>query len=202
MNMRPGGKQAIMRDGWYYDCNKKKVVQRMVDEHGVAKGMKQVLVERGLWRQGLIMQCSDKLCAIESRKNCCCTRILDLQPDFQAQKSLVHETIEEAGHLCIFLPKFHWELIFIEFFWGAVKRYLREHCDYSFDGLKKNMPDALASVSISTIQKWEHHMVRWMDAYRSGLDVKEAQIKVRAFSSKRYKSHRRVPETLAHQFDV
>ncbi len=37
---------------------------------------------------------------------------------------LVQEVIEAAGHLCIFLPKFHCELNFIEFFWGWVKRYL------------------------------------------------------------------------------
>ena len=32
-------------------------------------------------------------------------------------KSLVQEVIEAAGHICIFLPKFHCELNFIEFFW-------------------------------------------------------------------------------------
>ncbi|KAJ3820387.1 hypothetical protein F5880DRAFT_1451657, partial [Lentinula raphanica] len=84
---------------------------------------------------------------------------------------------------------------------GMKVKYLRDHCDYSFDGLKKNMPNALASVSVSTIRKWEHRMHRWMDAYRGGLDVKEAQFQVRAFSSKKYKSHRRVGETVARSFD-
>ncbi|KIK43232.1 hypothetical protein CY34DRAFT_106542, partial [Suillus luteus UH-Slu-Lm8-n1] len=32
-----------------------------------------------------------------------------------------------------------------------VKKYLRDNCDYTFDTLKKNMPLALASVSINTI---------------------------------------------------
>ena len=56
--------------------------------------------------------------------DCCAKCILDFQPNFQKQKSLVQEVIEAAGHLCIFLPKFHCELNFIEFFWGAVKKYL------------------------------------------------------------------------------
>jgi hypothetical protein len=33
--------------------------------------------------------------------------ISELQPDFQQQKSYIQEIIEEAGHLCIFLPRFH-----------------------------------------------------------------------------------------------
>ena len=44
--------------------------------------------------------------------------IISQQPDFVEQKSSVQEVVEEAGHLCIFLPKFHCELNFIEFFWG------------------------------------------------------------------------------------
>jgi len=88
--------------------------------------------------------------------DCCAKQILELQPGFQEQRSLVEEIIEECGHICIFLPKFHCELNFIEFFWGAVKKYLCEHCDYTFKTLQENMPKALASVSLQTIQKWEH----------------------------------------------
>jgi hypothetical protein len=132
-------------------------------------------------------------------KDCCARRILDLQPDFQEQKSLVQEVIEATGHLCIFLPKFHCELNFIEFFWGAVKRYLREHCDCTYETLKTNMLPALESVSMETIRKWEHWMYRWMNAYRDGLDAKDAQFKVKEFSSRVYKSHRRVPNTLSHE---
>jgi hypothetical protein len=91
--------------------------------------------------------------------NCCATRILSLQPDFQEQKSLVQETTEAAGYLCIFFLEFHCELNFIEFFWGAVKRYLWEHCDYTYDGLRANIPKALTSVELSTIRKWEYRMI-------------------------------------------
>jgi hypothetical protein len=55
---------------------------------------------------------------------CCCKRLIELQPEFMAQKSLVQEVIEAAGHLCIFLPKFHCQRNFIELFWGMVKKYV------------------------------------------------------------------------------
>ena len=44
------------------------------------------------------------------------------------------------------------ELNFIEFFWGAIKKYLCDNCDYTFDTLKENMPKALESVQLQTIQ--------------------------------------------------
>ena len=109
--------------------------------------------------------------------------------------------IESHSHLCIFLPKFHCELNPIEYFWGAVKKYLQDHCDYMFDTFKENMPQALASVDVSTIQKWEHWMFHWIDAYRDGLDVKATQLKVRQNSSRKYTSHCRVQETVARQFN-
>ncbi|KAJ7301858.1 hypothetical protein DFH08DRAFT_723814 [Mycena albidolilacea] len=115
MNLNPGGKQAVMRDGWWMD------VQKMTyppDHPGEPKGM---------------------------------------------------------------------------------KVYLRDHCDYTFKGLKANMPAALASVSRTIIRKWEHRMICWMEAYRSDLGPKKAQRMVRAFSSITYKSHRRAPERLVDE---
>ncbi|KIK79359.1 hypothetical protein PAXRUDRAFT_161476, partial [Paxillus rubicundulus Ve08.2h10] len=87
------------------------------------------------------------------------------QPDFKAQKSLVQEVIEKVGHLCIFLPNFHCELNFIEFFLGKVKKDLSDHCDTTFKTLNMNIPLALASVQLKTIRLWEHWIHRWMAAY-------------------------------------
>jgi len=44
-------------------------------------------------------------------------------------------------------------------------------------------------------------MYRWMEAYRLGLGTNDAQMQVKNFSSKKYKSHRRVPEMVARVFD-
>lgn len=205
MNFKPGGKQARMRDGWFWDSAGMKTVQSMVFPANHAqhpnepKGMQQVLKERGLWRKGLLMECKPK--CDRNNSECCAKRILEHQPDFMAQKSLVQEVIEEAGHLCLFLPKFHCEINFIEYFWGAAKRWLREHCDYTFETLKLNVPKALASVSLELIRRWEHRSWRFIEAYAEGLDAHSSQQKVREFSSRQYKSHRRIPETLARQLE-
>ncbi|KIL55377.1 hypothetical protein M378DRAFT_90974 [Amanita muscaria Koide BX008] len=84
---------------------------------------------------------------------------------------------------------------------GMKQKWLRENCDYTFRTLQENLPKALASVEITTIRKWEHRMIRWMDAYQACLTAKNAQFQVKAFSSRQYKSHRRVPERLAQYFD-
>ncbi|KIJ42839.1 hypothetical protein M422DRAFT_142584, partial [Sphaerobolus stellatus SS14] len=101
MNMNTGGKQPNMRNGWFIKDGVQ-VPQEMnfppshATHPGQPKGMKQILLERGLYWTGL-----------SDATSCCAKRILELQPDFKEQKSLVQEVIEECGHICIFLPKFH-----------------------------------------------------------------------------------------------
>lgn len=87
------------------------------------KGMKQVLLECGLWNEKLTMKCCQGKCAVGAI-NCCAKWLFELQLDFREQLSLLQEVIGEAGHICIFLLKFYCELNFIEYFWGVIKRYL------------------------------------------------------------------------------
>ena len=116
-----------MHNGWFF-CNGEKINQKMTypPDHpeypNEPKGIKAVLAKRGLVQPHLRGKCKNKC---ETGTTACChKRILELQPDFCDQKSLVQEVIEITGHLCIFLPKFHCKLNFIEFFWGAVKKFL------------------------------------------------------------------------------
>jgi hypothetical protein len=92
-----------------------------------AKGIKAVLTECGP-----NMAFTRQICKGSARRGasnaCCNKRILELQPDFMEQKYLVQEIIEGAGHLCLFLLKFHCELNPIEYFWGTVQN-LKYHCD-------------------------------------------------------------------------
>ena len=188
MNLKPGGKQPKMKDTVFGSNNQR---QSMVNENGEPKGMKQVLIERGLWEEGLhadCQLCKDKIDDI-TRTDCCARRILSLQPDFLAQKSALEEVIIEAGHKCIFYPKFHCELNFIERYWGAAKRFTRENCDYSWSGLQKTVPAGLNSVNVITIRKFARKAWRYMDLYKNGITGKLAE-----YAAKKYKSHRCIPD--------
>jgi hypothetical protein len=64
-----------------------------------------------------------------------------------------------------------------------------------------NLPKALESVQLSTIRKWEHRMIRWMEAYRDGKSAKDAQFDVKKYGSHQYTSHRKASESVARRFD-
>ncbi|RPA93679.1 hypothetical protein L873DRAFT_1704156, partial [Choiromyces venosus 120613-1] len=60
---------------------------------------------------------------------------LSSQPDFQAQKHQLQESIEGAGHQVIFYLVCHCEQNFIEYFRGHAKVYTRTYCEYSYPSL-------------------------------------------------------------------
>jgi hypothetical protein len=193
MNVNPGGKQPRMRNT---EFNGQIQNMNFSDDYfdqtlrGKPKGMKQVLEERQLMRPGLIGHCRNN----ESQNIQCCMRhILENQPDFLAQKGMIQEVIEERGHKVIFYPKFHPELNFIEMYWGASKKYSRKNCDYTWTGLQRVVPIALNQVPLSQIRAFARKSYRYMDAYRKGLDAKQAE-----YAVKRYKRHRVIPNTLFH----
>ena len=99
------------------------------DEHptmaGWFKGMEVIIRKHGLWpADGLLAQCVNFHCP-PGRTDCCCRRLLFMQPDFLDQKPLLQEFIERRGHLCNFYPKYHCELNFIEQYWGAAKLHFQ-----------------------------------------------------------------------------
>jgi len=95
----------------------------------------------------------------------------------------------------MFYPKFHCELNYIESFWAEAKRYSRLHCNYSFNHLKEVVPHALDSISLMKIRRFSRRFARYMSAYELGLSGKAA-----VFAVKRYRSYRRVPETVLEEF--
>ena len=114
----------------------------------------------------------------------CVWCIISLQPDFLKQKSVLEEAILEAEHKCIFYPKFHYELNFIERYWETAKRYAYENYNYSWSSLQCIVPVALESVDIILIRKFVRKAWRYMDLYRNRITGKLAE-----YAAKKYKSY-------------
>lgn len=214
MNLNPGGAQKVLRDGWFCDENGVKHTQQMwtwyKDKDGkevkVPKGIRQVLVERGLWRNGMKLECDKRTAAQKKNKAlrpqckedaCCASRCLSLQPDFLAQKPWIQEVVEERGHEVIFYPKYHCELNFIEYYWGESKRVLRLKVSYKIAALRLAVPAALDGVSVELIRKYARRSARFMDAYRRGLTGLAA-----AYAVKKYKGHRRIFNQVLVEIDA
>lgn len=147
---------------------------------GEGKGLRTLLKERGLWRNGMKKEDAAKL--------------LSEQPDFEEQGSWLEETIKKGGehHHIDFYPKYHCELAFIEKVWALTKRYCRDNCDYSFEGLRKNVPEALKSVPKEYFAVCFRSCSRYILAYKDETTLTPAQVKEK---HKKYKGHRRINET-------
>ena len=85
----------------------------MVDSKGTPKGMRQVLMERGVDVRGMK--------ADDMRKT------LKEMHDFKFEKTKVETMVAARSHRCIFIPKYHCELNPIERVWGHAKQYTRSH---------------------------------------------------------------------------
>jgi hypothetical protein len=119
MNKSDGGKQRRQHDTIIpmsnpYEAQRGKP-QSMTNKDGEAKGLYNVLLERGFPAADLnkLKAKCKPVCPIESQK-CCLARLLSQQDDFKNQLSQLETLIRGLGHEIIFLPKFHCELNPIE----------------------------------------------------------------------------------------
>ena len=111
-------------------------------------------------------------------------------------KGAIAETIEKAGHKCIFYPKFHCELNPIEMYWGYSKARYRQVKKTSFDHAKREVLIALDACTIDTMRRFCNRSYRFMDAYRKGLGVKAA-----SWCVKKQKRHRTISEEAMQAFE-
>ena len=169
MNVKPGGKQAVMHDTFWGGK-----VQKMNYSLGIPKGMKQILEERGINTATL---------NIDDMRT-----ILAQHEDFKNEKPRVISFLESKGHIALFLPKFHPELNPIERVWGQAKRYSKCHCNYTLKSLRKVIDPALDFVTLDNIQKYHRKARDYMFAYFEGFTA-GPKLENRI---KEYKSHRRV----------
>ena len=109
MNVNPGGKQRVMRNG-VWDGKPQKMNYAL----GVQKGMRVVLEERGVNTHGMN---ADRMC-----------EVLSSHADFRNEKSRIERFLmEDKEHIVYMLPKFHCELNPIERVWAEAKRYSKAY---------------------------------------------------------------------------
>jgi hypothetical protein len=185
--LKDGGKNIPrnMRNGWFlmanFDGSQSKVSQSMYFDNGVAKGLHSILKERGFDTKNLKLQ--EK------------THILMNQSDFLGQKSWLEESLVDLGQIVDFVPKFHCEMNPMERIWAYAKNITRKFCTYKYDGLEEKVSGILTSVPIAVVRRFFRVAFRVMDCHRerNGLKLTPSLI---SYMWKRYRSHRKVPDTL------
>jgi hypothetical protein len=121
--------------------------------------------------------------------DCCMTRMLSQQADFRQQKTMLEQVLTEAGHKCIFLPKFHCELNPIEYYWGWVKREFRDSCTGKFAESQRLLTVMLDKCPVIVIRRFIRRAFRYVSVYRLGATGPLAD-----FAVKKYRSHRTVSQ--------
>jgi hypothetical protein len=212
INLGDGGKKSTPKNTYYPpECTSPELrgtVQTLhtIDAEGnkINKGVKTILQERGCYPENPTnlkckVRCPDNLAypvPASDKAPCCLARILSTHKDFFEQKSAIATLIEDQGHKCVFIPKFHCELNPIEMYWGYSKARYRQVKKTSFDHAKREVLIALEACSIDTMRRFCNRSYRFMDAYRKGLGVKAA-----SWCVKKQKRHRTISEEAMQAFE-
>ena len=152
----PNKESVKMRNGWFWATDhfgqKVRVMQDFYDGE-VFKGMAEILSERG--PTGLPRECPGFCCRNDpSKVDCCTQKALYTQPDFQLQENTLKELVHSHGHKCIFYPKFHCKLNFIEQVWGEAKQLFHlMPCPRNEQELEQNAVSCLDNIPMELIQR-------------------------------------------------
>ena len=108
------------------------------------------------------------------------------------EKSRIEHYLEDKGHICVFLPKFHPELNPIERVWSQAKRHTKAYCNYTLPSLWKNIPNAFNNITQDNIKNYfrkvKHYMIAYLERHTGNSELED---KVRMYKQT-IKSHRRI----------
>jgi len=149
---------------------------------GKPKGWKIVLQERGQYPAGRLRHhCKRKKSKADHShlgKACCARRLFSVQPDHLEQKSGLQEAIQSRGHLCLFIPKFHCKLNWIEYRWGRANWSTRKNRQSNWPSLIKTVPEALQEIpSLLPLEYW-WKSTRILDAYSLSFSMRQHNLQM------------------------
>ncbi|OAV99718.1 hypothetical protein PTTG_25268 [Puccinia triticina 1-1 BBBD Race 1] len=130
---------------------------------------------------------------------CCWSKILSQQSDFLNERPLLQSIIEDAGHACLFLLKFHCELNPIELFWSYIKQSYRKqsHTCSSFKACQALFNKVRQSCPVITIRRYFRRIDRQLHIYKQGYNGPQSSILM-----KKYTSHRCIPQNTATRINI
>ncbi|CAB1096130.1 unnamed protein product [Ectocarpus sp. CCAP 1310/34] len=155
---------------------------------GKLKGMRQILWERGLLKDGMSKSGGS---GTKQDLSMSMEHVLGEQKDFKEVESSLALLMARHGGFCIMLPKYHCECNPIELVWGRAKDWTRKHCNYSLDALRENVPlsfrvepdrQAVGTVQAYCKKSYTHNLV-YRDTRAVGPEGEKHY--------QTYKSHRR-----------
>lgn len=147
------------------------------------KGVKTILLERGLWKSSLNLQSAREL--------------LSMQEDFKAEREWLEQIVTNAGCEILWFPKFHCELNPIELVSGFIKGYFRRNCTFSYKDLSEQVEPFMKQIPLQYIASYYGHCEKFMEGYKQGLTGYLLD-----FAIKRYASHRPFPTNLTKNLSL
>ena len=129
---------------------------------GKPKGLKQILWERGLWKEGMTKTHVNPALNME--------KVLASCPDFVAETGALQELVESKGHILLMSPKYHPEIAGagIEYSWGQWKRMFKQWInDHKPKNHEANVKRALSPevLDLAFVRKTGRRTRDYMRAY-------------------------------------
>ena len=173
------GKQKVTKKG------NKKVIK---GHAGVAKGMAQILWERGLCKPKMKLHLDSEhedypdLCASTTLENCA---------DFREETGAMETLILSQGHLCLFSSKGHPEIAGagIEYDWGVSKKSYRKENNHIAKFCERDVRPSLKNIDLPMAYNTSRRARSYMAAYLD--DCSESQLLIEKFV-KIHKCHRNI----------
>jgi hypothetical protein len=167
------------------------------DFTGQPKGLKQLIWERGLWKDGMTLDGG-----VSGTKMSVC-HVMSQQPDIDEQGTVLEEVLGQHDNMVlVMLPKYHPELNGIERVWGRSKWYTRSHCAFIFPNLLKRVPESLfeGNIPVDMHRRFARKARDYVRMYSAaeadtaiGADVLSYRVAALVKKERKYKSHRCIP---------
>jgi hypothetical protein len=156
-------KKKRKRKGKFVECDV--IVEGYV---GKAKGMKQVLWERGLWVKDMVQKID-----VDKDKKCrgldmSMSHILSMCTDFVEEWPAFKKLIHDMGHILQTSPKGHPEMagVGIEYGWGGSKMVFRRTNDCIAKNLHRNIVSSFKVLTLARTRKYARRARAYRTAYK------------------------------------